>query len=233
MSSSAILKLPSKKRRESLDRATSEYSESVDLAADYLQSRGIPIEVARQWRLGVVLDPLPGHEEYKGRLSIPFLTPSGTVHMKFRCIADHKCSAAGCVKYLGESVQSRPFGVLSLQMDSAKIVVVEGELDTICAVSLAGVPALGLDGANKWKAHYKYMFEGYSEVVVVKDGDVRSPDDPKKPTSAERFADTVVGALYDRGARAVSMPPGEDTNSFIRQYGVEAWLDRIGWGDSR
>lgn len=225
MSREQILKLPSKKRRELLAKAATEYNESLALAETYLRNRGIPIEAADAWKLGVVLDPLPGHEQYKGRLSIPYLTPAGVVDMKFRCIADHRCSDVDCTKYLGEmGHQSRLFGALSLQMDSTIMCICEGELDTLCAVQLAGLPAVGINGVNKWKSHYKYLFEGYREVVVFVDGDPRTS--PDKPSPGERFGEFVVSKLYN--ARAVPMPQGEDVNSFLQRHGARALRTRAG-----
>lgn len=208
--------LPPKKRRELLDRSTAEYNESLTLAVPYLQNRGIDPDIADQWMLGVVLDPLPGHEEYKGRLSIPYLTPTGAVDMKFRCIADHSCKDTGCVKYLGESgQQTRLFGVKSLRVESPFICVCEGELDTLCA-SAAGLPAVGISGANKWRSHWQYVFEGYSEVVVLADGD----------EAGKRMAENVVSHLYN--ARVVLLPTGEDVNSFLHKHGARSLRERAG-----
>jgi len=42
-----------------------------------------------KFHLGIVKDPLPGHESYKGRLAIPYITPSGVVDIRFRSINNH------------------------------------------------------------------------------------------------------------------------------------------------
>jgi len=36
------------------------------------------------FHLGVVVDPLPGHEQFLGRVAIPYVTPSGVVDIRFR-----------------------------------------------------------------------------------------------------------------------------------------------------
>ncbi len=38
------------------------------------------------FHLGVVDNPSPGHEGYKGKLVIPYITPSGVVDLRFRSI---------------------------------------------------------------------------------------------------------------------------------------------------
>ncbi len=55
-------------QKELLAKATDKYSESIHLAEDYLRLRGIPLEVARLARLGVVEEPEIGHEAFQGRL---------------------------------------------------------------------------------------------------------------------------------------------------------------------
>jgi DNA primase len=187
------------------------------LALPYLQSRGISDVAAKEYQLGYVLDPPAEHEQYKGRLSIPYVTPTGAVDMKFRCIAEHDCKDTRCVKYQGESgASSRMYGVLALEKDSRFIAVCEGELDTVAANTIAGIPAVGINGANKWKPHYQYLFEGYDEVIVLHDGD----------DGGRKLADTVTSALYN--SRAVPLPDGEDVNSFLLEHGAKALRERAG-----
>src|SRR5690606_13632589 len=77
-----------------LTEAARVYHESLnDEALDYLESRGLhEPEVTDRFSLGVVLEPaIREHENYVGRLSIPYITPSGVVAIRFRCIEDHDC----------------------------------------------------------------------------------------------------------------------------------------------
>ena len=62
------------------------YAASISLAQGYLESRGIPLEVARLAQLGVVAEPDTGHEQYTGRLSIPYITKTGVVDLRFRSL---------------------------------------------------------------------------------------------------------------------------------------------------
>lgn len=164
---------------------------------------------------------MPGHEQFQGRLCIPYLTPSGVVNLKFRCIADHDCkSLDGHKKYLEESgAQARLFGVWNLRSDSPVICLCEGELDTIACTSLAGLPAVGISGVEKWKPHWRHVFEGYDEVLILADGD----------EAGRRMGESVVSRLYN--SRIVTMPVGHDVNSLIVEQGVDALIERLGFDD--
>lgn len=216
-SQASAFTLPAKKRRALLDRAAKEYNESCALAVTYLAARGISEQVANQWQLGYVYEPLSGHEQYRGRLAIPYVTPTGVVNIKFRCITHVKCSDHDCKKYLEESgAQARIFGVQSItKSDSDTLYVCEGELDALAATTLAGLPAVGISGASKWRPHWQYVFEGFQDVVVLCDGD----------DSGRAFGDSVCSRIYN--ARSVVLPEGEDVNSFIVAYGAQALRDRV------
>jgi len=74
----------SSSQRQFLLQATQRYASKIELAKDYLESRSLSVEEASIFHLGVVDEPLPGHEPYKGRLAIPYITPSGVVDIRFR-----------------------------------------------------------------------------------------------------------------------------------------------------
>lgn len=217
MSKDSTFALPSKKRKEFLGRAVQKYKGSLHLAENYLVGRGIPVEVAQAWSLGVVEEPLAGHEDFVTRLAIPYLTPSGPVDMKFRCITQHDCSSIeGHVKYLNESgSQARVFGVWNLRRDTDVLYLCEGEMDTIAAWSLGGLPAVGVSGASKWRSHWQYIFESYSEVVLLRHGD----------SAGRKMADNYSSHLPN--LRVVGMPEGHDVNSFIQEHGPEALKERV------
>jgi hypothetical protein len=56
---------------------------------DYLTRRMLGHPVAEKYRLGIVDEPLPGDEQHRGRLVIPYLTLAGVRAVKYRCIDDH------------------------------------------------------------------------------------------------------------------------------------------------
>lgn len=208
------LKLPVKKRREYLARATEEYAAKLDHVTPYLESRGIWRDTAERWQLGYVETPLPGHEDFVGRLAIPYLTPAGPLCIKFRCVEAHDCKSAGCVKYLGEPNENRLFGVWNFRHDDLVIHVCEGELDAIVATQ-AGVRAVGVPGATQWRPYWDHLFEGYDEVVLLRDGDA----------AGRKMSETLMGRLPN--CRTVRMPEGEDVSSFVLANGGDALRERI------
>ncbi|SRR6266496_361738 len=219
MSKEPTLRLPSVKRRSLLDRATKEYAECVDLARTYLrESRGLTDEIIDRWQLGYVLDPLPGHERFKGYLSIPYLSRAGTMAMKFRCIkCEGKCE--GHPKYDGEKGQGLfLFGALQFWVDSRFICVTEGELDAV-ACDVSGLPAVGIPGGTNWKPHWQYCFEGYEEVIGLQDG-FKAGDKAR-----DKFASNVGQSIYH--ARVVQFPDGEDVSSFLVQHGPQALRAKV------
>ena len=75
-------------QRQFLLRATQQYASTLDQAAEYLAGRALSVEEAQQFHLGLVVEPLPGHEQYQGRIAIPYITPSGVVDIRFRKITE-------------------------------------------------------------------------------------------------------------------------------------------------
>lgn len=208
------LKLPVKKRREYVARAVEEYAAKLDLVVPYLESRGIRRDTAEKWKLGYVETPLPGHEDFVGRLAIPYLTPSGPLCIKFRCVEAHDCKSTGCVKYLGEPNENRLFGVWNFRHDDPVIHICEGELDAIVATQ-AGVRAVGVPGATQWRGYWDHLFEGYDEVVLLRDGDA----------AGRKMSESLMGRMPH--CRTVKMPEGEDVSSFVLANGGAALIERI------
>lgn len=218
MSRDLVFSLPSLKRRESLALSVETYAASVEPALPYLMSRGIDQATAADWQLGYVQTPAPGHERFKGWLAIPYLTPTGPVSLKFRCVQPHRCndlpdhhkydSEQGSGTYL--------FGVKALRSDSPFMCITEGELDCVVANDLALLPAVGVSGSTKWRAHWNYIFEAFSDVVVLKDGD----------TAGDALARNVTNNVPH--SRVVAMPDGHDVNSFVVAFGAQALRERAG-----
>lgn len=210
--------MPSKKRLASLAKATERYEESLSPEAiRYLANRGVDESVARKYRLGYISIPIAGHEQFRGRIAIPYLTPAGVVHMKFRCIQNHACKEHGHEKYDSETgTSTRMFGVCQLGTDSQTVGICEGEFDSMVATECAGVPSISIPGANGWKSHYQYMFEGYSEVLIFRDAD----------DAGKRLAEKIASELYN--VRVVTFPQGEDVSSYYVKHGAAALRERAG-----
>lgn len=204
------MKLSTSQRRY-LEAATEKYEAYVDHAAEYLDARGIPLEAARMFRLGVVAEPLVGDEDMTGRLAIPFITMSGVVDLRFRALGDQT------PKYLSKpNATTHLFNVGALLQETDTIAVCEGELDTVVMHSLVGVPAVGVPGANNWRDHYRLLLEDFEHVIVMCDGDQAGKD----------FGRKVAGEVD--GAVIVHLPDGMDVNELYLDEGAAGVRKRIG-----
>lgn len=197
--------------RRSLEEAASAYHAQVDAVAPYLAARGVTRETASTYRLGYAGEPMIGHEQYQGRIAIPFLSPTGIVDIRFRALSED-----GSPKYLTRpGAESHLFNVMAFQEDSDTIAVCEGEFDTMIAVQ-CGVTAVGVSGAKNWKDWYARAFQDYRRVLVLTDGDQAGRDMGKK--IAQQIDVAVV----------VSMPDGHDVNSIFLAEGADGLRRRLG-----
>lgn len=198
----------SKSQRDTLEQAQKAYSANLDAALPYLAKRGITPEHARRAGLGVVDGSIPAHESRKGRLSIPYMTPSGVVNMNFRCIQDHDCSSIpGHRKYLVlEGAPSNLYFVEAYHYADLYICLAEGELDALSA-NICGIPTLGVPGATKWLPHWTDVLEDFPYVFVFEDGDA----------AGENFGKLV--RKYRSDAVGIRMPDGQDVNSMYVNHG--------------
>jgi DNA primase len=197
-------------QKELLAKATEKYSESIHLAEDYLRQRGIPLEVARLARLGVVEEPEVGHEAFQGRLSIPYITKSGVVDLRFRSL-----NPAVEPKYMGlTGAETRMYNVLDVEKASDWIGVCEGELDTLTLSGCVGIPCVGVPGANSWKKHYTRLLADFERVFVFADGD----------QPGREFASSLARELP---VTIVNLPDGEDVNSIYVSEGPEYLISKV------
>lgn len=183
-----------------------------------LDDRGLDEDACLLNRLGTVVDPLPGHEAYRGRLAIPYLTKTGVAAMKFRCIESHDCRENSHGKYMWPQGQkSHLFNVLDTFKPSDVIAVCEGEIDTITVSAMVGIPAVGVAGVSHWKPHYRRILDGYSRVLVIADNDEREGrEDNPGMDLARRILDELGQA------EIVTLPGGSDANSFVLEKGPSA-----------
>jgi hypothetical protein len=201
-------------QRRSLERALVTYQKHLDEGLEYLAGRGIDREAALSVGLGVVRDPIPGHDHLVGRLAIPYLTPSGPVNYNFRCMKDHSCKDAGHGKYIMWSgLSANLFNVSVLESAGQSLAISEGEIDALSS-TLAGIPCLGVSGANKWQEHWNNVFEDFTNLYVWQEGD----------EAGKKFADRVVSEV---GAIRVALPDKQDVNSIWTASGAEALRARV------
>lgn len=196
---------------ELLDKATNQYAANIHQAEAYLATRGISKEVARLVRLGVVMEAEVGHEAFIGRLSIPYITKTGVVDIRFRSL-----NPAVEPKYMGMTgVETKMYNVLDIERAGDWIGVCEGELDTITLSACIGIPCIGVPGANSWKRHYTRLLADFERVFVFADG-----DQPGK-----EFATSLARELP---VTVVNMPDGEDVNSIYIKHGADYIRERAG-----
>lgn len=200
-------------QRDYLAEAVTVYEAGIGQAGAYLGARGITPEVAATFRLGFVTSPLPGDDEYVGRLTIPYLAVGDGIHdIRFRAISDGVKP-----KYLSHhGTKPHLFNVRALEADSDVIVIVEGELDAVVMHGLVGLPCVAVPGAQNWKPLWRLLMEDYRRVVVACDGD----------DAGKGFGKTVQADID--GAIVVHYPPGMDTNDMYLSEGPDGVRKRIG-----
>jgi len=194
-------------QRQFLLQATQRYASKIELAKDYLSSRHLSVEEASTFHLGVVEDPLPGHEAYKERLAIPYITPSGVVDIRFRAMSNEDPKYMGLV-----GAKTTVFNTQACFVADKYICVTEGEFDCIMMSVKTMHPTIGIPGANNWKPHYAKILDDFDVVIVLADGD---------PAGLE-FGKKISRELGN--VNIISMPDGEDVNSMMIKMGSE-WLD--------
>src|SRR5690606_17962026 len=126
------------------------YQEMLPLAKVFLENRGVTMETAEKFRLGVVDSPEPGHEPYVGRLVVPYLDMLGVYALKFRCLAGHDCKAEDCSKFPNLPGQALSiYNVTAVDSTSDTLHIAEGEPDTwILTQVFPDGPVIGWPGAQ-------------------------------------------------------------------------------------
>lgn len=182
----------------------------------YLANRALDQDAVDGARLGYVVNPDPAHSQYEGRLSIPFITPTGVIYMRFRCLRDHDCKEFGHGKYEGPAeTGTHLYNVSALHDADTAIAISEGELDALVATN-SGIPCVGVPGANNWKPFYYRLFDDFERVIILGDGD----------TAGRAFANTLAGNM--RNAIPCPMPKDEDVTSYVVKHGAEALREFVG-----
>ena len=197
----------SNSQRQFLLQATQRYATKINLAEEYLASRQLSVGEASIFHLGVVDEPLPGHEPYKGRLAIPYITPSGVVDIRFRSMHSEDPKYMGLV-----GAKTTMFNTQACFVADKYICVTEGEFDCIMMTVKTNHPTIGIPGANNWKPHYAKILDDFDVVIVLADGD----------SAGLEFGKKISRELGN--VNIISMPDGEDVNSMMIKQGSE-WLN--------
>lgn len=209
--------VPSPKLRKSLEKAASLYHEQLltdDEALDYLtRSRKITREAINHFGLGVVREPINGHEIFRNRISFPYYTTTGITTIRFRYLGAHP---EGSSKYLCLTGDTpRLYNVTSLG-DNLRVFLTEGETDAITCW-MAGLVVVGLQSTSSWKPAFAKVFRN-REAIVLADNDDSG--------QGRKFADQICQSL--EGAESILMPKGHDVSSFVHEFGIEALREKVG-----
>lgn len=204
-------------QRNTLESQTTQFQQNLYLAAEYLEGRGITEDTAVSARLGVVDEEAWNDTRSLHRLSIPYITRSGVVDIRLRCLREHDCSEVGCSKYIGRAgVVPRLYNVSDLVSAGNTIAITEGELDCLTLRQL-GFHAVGIPGAQQWKPHWARLFEDFDRIQVFVDGDSGGAKFAKAWQS--RFPQTV---------ELIQMDEDEDVNSMFRKEGESYFYNIFG-----
>lgn len=183
--------------------------------------RGLSGANAQSFQIGFVGEPLPGHEQYRGRLAVPYLTRAGVVTIRFRCIwtIDHpteeKCT--GHAKFLSFAGDvPRVYNPAALHRATDFVCIAEGEPDTWIAEQ-CGLPTVGIPGVATLREYTPRLFAGYKTVYGLVDNDDGG--------QGQEFADKL-GTLIPQ-YRPILMPKGHDVNSLVLEQGPNALLNRL------
>ncbi len=188
---------------EALEEATARYEAAVTPdVVDYLEGRGIDYwHTAVTSRLGVVNDPLPGHERFRGFLAIPYLDRYGSpLTIRFRCLQKHDHREFGHGKYMSlPGDQPRMYGIDAIFWAEDEIHVTEGELDRLILTKI-GLPAVAIPGAQIWQPRHRIMLSGFNRIWVWGDPDDAGADLVNKITRSlprARGVRLTVGDVSD------------------------------------
>ena len=204
---------------KSLSEAAEHYSQAIsEDALAYLEGRGISEAVAAKYRLGTITDPIEGHQMYEGWISIPYFTALDIcVGFKFRRLDDGKPKYGAPI-----GQKAHLYNVPAVMEDANRIVICEGEFDTII-MNEAGIPAVGVPGVAAWKPFYSKLFTGFDVVYIVGDNDER---EDKDTNPGMEFARRVASEVLN--SQIVQLPPSKDITDFYLAEGREALLNLVG-----
>lgn len=201
---------PSTAQKLSLEQRQSRYDQQRPQLLPSLTARGLDAEaVADRFRLGYVAPNEEDPRRYWHRMAIPYLTPTGIVQIRYRCLIDHHGKgqdAGGCPKFLGDPGAEITLYNAHATLDAGPILfLAEGEPDVWAIETLTGYPAVGIPGAQSWDKypHWARCFVNFERLILPADGDAAGSD------LATRVAKTLPEVTV------VQLPDGEDATSVL------------------
>lgn len=209
---------PSAVQKLSLETRLQRYQQHATKLLPYLHARGLGAGAVDRFRLGFVTDD---EEDWRlrGRMVIPYLTPTGVVQLRFRCLdPHHEAGDPGkCPKYWGEAGTEVTLFNAHATLDArGPVFITEGEMDAIAITTLTGHAAVGVPGAKSWVKHpyWARCFVGL-DLILPADGD----------DAGNELAKTIATDLPE--VRIVRLPDHDDANSVLARDPDE-FLERCG-----
>jgi len=213
---------PSTAQKHSLEEKLLRYEISAQQKLlPYLHGRGLGDAARERFRLGYVEPSELDARMYWHRLAIPYLTPTGVVQIRYRCLDQHHDAgqdAGRCPKFLGPPGQEVTLYNAQATLTAGSVLfLTEGEPDTWAIETLLGYPAVGIPGAESWKAHpyWARCFVNFPLIILPADGD----------EAGNNLATAVAKDLPE--TRIVHLPDGEDANSILA-HDPDEFLKRVG-----
>lgn len=207
--------VPSAARKKSLARAALRFNAEMMLGGpsyDYLTDvRGLTEEVIRRFQLGIVPAGDVDYPDHAGWISVPYLTPTGFVDLRFR-----NPDPEGKPKYKGlPGATLRMFNPSAILQANETIVAAEGEFDTMI-LNQVGLHAIGIPGASAWRKSFELAIHGFDNIIICEDGDDGG--------AGKGLTGTILKGLD--WAKAVRFE-GTDVNDFYISEGAQALRDKV------
>lgn len=188
--------------------------EGAPVLAYLTDQRQLSMATIDRFLLGAVVSPDVLDDPARGMISIPYMTPTGPVALRFRRPPERE---TGPKYWQPEGSKLTIFNTPAFFASEETIAVTEGEMDCMTLVQ-AGIPAVGIPGASAWKDYYELLFEGYESVIICADNDDQG--------AGRKFATKL--ALNVPGGKIVLMPEGHDVNSYLCEFGRPALREFMG-----
>lgn len=206
--------VPSEGTKKLLEKATAEYQSQLygSPGEAYLKARGITKEAADSFRIGFVSEALPEDRHLRDRISIPYLTATGIVGIKYRAVGDNPDKYKSNVGFEAKRI----YNPMALTSESRKVYLCEGEIDCITLVQI-GVPAVAVPGVKSWDRRAARAFRS-RRVVIAADGD--------DVGQGLEFAKAVASDIDDCGYVLLD---GDDVNSLFLRVGAVKLKETLGW----
>lgn len=201
--------------------ATSYGNDLTPEMVSYLAGRGISEDTAREFRIGSVVNPMPGHEIGWGMLAIPYVKRDGLVTLiRFR--QPHDCEARDCShsKYFYlPGAQPQLYNSNALDAATPFVAITEGEFDALILSAYCGIPAVGVPGVTQWRKRPEWhrLFED-RQVLLFPDVDANGAGDQLTRAVGEVIEDMRV-------VKPPALQAGEkkmDVNKWFLRDGADA-----------